>query len=151
MLHNYPESKAFCPRRPPSGEVGALVEIKNPDAAHDRRFFGLNGVQNGLNRGIRREQKRQVPDYRRVAGGGFKSGHGDRLQRLRVELEENRRLRQLVLALPARVQLAQPAAGPAGDQPARRPPRGHPPAPPPLEPPPAPPPPPPTLASPPRH
>src|SRR5947207_2276520 len=69
ILHNYPESKAFLPRR----DAGSLVEIKDTDGGHDRRLFALHGVQKRLRGDVGVHEHRDVAHHRRVLGRGRKA------------------------------------------------------------------------------
>src|SRR6188474_440088 len=119
ILHNYPERKAFSVR----GDARAAEYAEQAGRAHDRRFFGLDGVENRLNRGLERENHGDVPDHRRLGGGHPRPGEGDTLQRLCLELEKDGGLGQAVLEQPLGVQLADPARRAAADHHAGRTPR----------------------------
>src|SRR2546426_12379522 len=121
MLHNYPERKAFSPGR----ETLAAVQAKQPHSPHDGGFFGLDGVENRLYRGAGVEKQGHIAHHGGVLGGHLRAGKRDRLQGLRLYLEQHRRLWQLVLLLPLRVQLADPSRRLAIDQDARRTARGE--------------------------
>src|SRR5262245_58636522 len=62
ILHNYPESKAF----PVRGYAGAAEQAEQRDAPHNRRFFGLHDVQNGLQRGLQGEKHGDVAQHNRL-------------------------------------------------------------------------------------
>src|SRR5207302_2923000 len=116
MLHNYPERKAFSPGR----EALAAIQAKQPQSPHDGRFFGLDGIENRLNRGVGVEKQGHIAHHGGVLGRHLRTGKRDRLQGLRLHLEEHWRLWQLVLLLPLRVQLADPSRRRATDKNARR-------------------------------
>src|SRR5882762_8910392 len=105
MLHNYPERKAFSPGR----QTFTAIQAKQPDSPHDGWFFGLDGVENGLYGGVGVEKQGHIPHHGGVLGRHLRAGKRDRLQGLRLHLEEHWRLWQLVLLLPLRVQLADPS------------------------------------------
>ena len=69
----------------------------------------LHGIQERLRRHAGVDQQGNIADDRREPGGQF--GRRQRYvgERARFELEKDRRLRQFVLVLPPRMQLAQPA------------------------------------------
>src|SRR2546430_1898815 len=116
MLHNYPERKAFSPGR----EALAAIQAKQPQSPHDGRFFGLDGVENRLNRGVGVEKQGHIAHHGGVLGRPLRTGKRDRLQELRLHLEEHWRVWQLVLLLPLRVQLADPSRRLATDENTRR-------------------------------
>src|SRR6267378_3360505 len=116
ILHNYPERKAFSPGR----QTFAAIQAKQPHSPHDGWFFGLDGVENRLCRGVGVEKQGHIPHHGGVLGRHLRAGKRDRLQGLRLHLEEHWRLWQLVLLLPLRVQLADPSRRRATDKNARR-------------------------------
>src|SRR5712691_9178610 len=105
MLHNYPESKAFFP----TWERWTAIKAEKLEFLHDRRFFGLHGVEQRLRRNPFIDEERDIAHHRWEARRLFRLRQRHRLERLAFELEEHRRPRQLVLALPLGMQLADPS------------------------------------------
>src|SRR5687768_7716880 len=116
MLHNYPERKAF----PVRGDALATEQAEQAYGPHNGGFFGLQGVQNRLDRGLQGEKHRDVAQHNRQVGRDRQNRQRDRLHRFGIQLKQDRRLWQLVLLQPLRVQLAEPADRRAGDHDARR-------------------------------
>src|SRR5688572_2599553 len=102
MLHNYPERKAF----PVRGDALATEQAEQAYGPHNGGFLGLQGVQNRLDRGLQGEKHRDVAQHNRLVGRDRQNRQRDRLDRLGIQLKQDRRLWQLVLLQPLRMQLA---------------------------------------------
>src|SRR2546421_12824769 len=105
MLHNYPESKAFFP----SWDAFALVQVEDLEVHHDGRLFRLDSIEQGLCRHGRINQKRHVADDWRESRRRRELRQRQRLKGLRIQLEKHHRAGELVLLLPLRMELADPA------------------------------------------
>src|SRR5688572_8819718 len=86
ILHNYPESKAFPVRR----HTRAPEQTEEGHPPHDGRFFGLQGLQNRLDRGLQGEKHGNVPDHDRLVREHGRAGQRHPLKRLGIDFEEQR-------------------------------------------------------------
>src|SRR5437588_12409225 len=105
MLHNYPERKAFSPGR----ESFAAIQAKQPHSPHEGGFFGLDGVENGLYRGVGVEKQGHIADHGGGLGGHRRARKGGRPPRPPPQPEEHRTPPEPVCLPPTPVAAAAPS------------------------------------------